>query len=80
MSVDSLDPQFQTLYNLLLSEIRSLRSDVKSDITAMNNNVNVMNNSINRFHERLESHNESHEGFMEDTRTRLHTLERRRTA
>jgi Mg2+ and Co2+ transporter CorA len=77
MSSDSLDPQLQTLYNLLMSEIGSLRSDVKSDITAMNNNINVMNNSINRLHERLDSHINFHEDFMEVARNRLNSLERR---
>ena len=86
MSVNSLDPQLKTLYDLLKSdinslmtevksEISSLRSDVKSDITAMNNNINVMNNSINRFNVRLESHIRFHEKFMGDTRNRLYMLE-----
>jgi hypothetical protein len=66
MSVDSLDPQLQTLYNLLKSEIDPLRKD-----------ITVMNNSINRIHETLESQNIFFRGFMEDTRNRLNELERK---
>jgi hypothetical protein len=66
MSVDSLDPQLQTLYNLL-----------KSDIDAMNNNINVINTSIVHLHEKMDSHIIYSQGFIDDTRNRLNQLERK---
>ena len=101
MSVDSLDPQLQTLYDLLKSDIDSLsrhlesvesilqRHDekldvldsrlesVESNLRYHGNVLTVINNGIGRLEESLGSHAKFHKGFIEDTRNRLDTLERK---
>ncbi|RKU06801.1 hypothetical protein C6502_19455 [Candidatus Poribacteria bacterium] len=73
MSVKFTDPQLQLLHDSIVPRLNSIESRLES----VEHNITVMNNSINRLKEDLDSRSELYDDFMNNTRRRLHNLERK---